>query len=163
MAGEKVPNRTNAKDEPSLLDHRRKHKFGKVGYDPKYATMAFELLSNTDEAKTKAHVCAMLQISKPTMLDWMRKNPDFNQAVTEGLRLGEAKWREKIREHAFEPSGTVNNGLIKLLSANVYGIKEEPQIVINNQQGDQNAIINDEMSAKEAAQAYSDMLKANGD
>ncbi|MCK5025109.1 MAG: hypothetical protein KAS15_00860, partial [Nanoarchaeota archaeon] len=67
---------------------------------------------------------------------WMRVFPEFKRAMESGLEIGAMKWRNKIRTHAFEPSGNVNNGLIKLLSSNVYGIKEdtEPAVVINNTQ-----------------------------
>jgi hypothetical protein len=85
-------------------------------------------------AKTKAHCCAYLQCSKPTLLSWMVKFPEFGKAIEAGLKIGEAKWRQRIAQHAFKPTSEVNNGLIKLLSANVYGIKDDseaPTTVIN--------------------------------
>jgi len=133
---EKLPDRKTAPEQESLvteLDGRRKHKYGSYKYQPEYDKIAIDLLS-TDECKTKAHLCRALQCSKPLLLKWMREHESFRQAVEDGLELGSAKWREKIRDHAFEPTKEVNNGLIKLLSANVYGIREEtdPLVVVNN-------------------------------
>jgi hypothetical protein len=48
-------------------------------------------------------------------------------------------------EHAFQPQATVNNGLIKLLAGNVYGMKEDnPTVVINN-----NTTVNPHTALKE--------------
>jgi hypothetical protein len=50
-----------------------------------------------------------------------------------GLKAGEKKFRDKLEAHAFQPQASVNNGLIKLLAGNVYGMREEsPVVVINN-------------------------------
>jgi len=64
----------------------------------------------------------------------MKKFPEFNEAVVTGMEIGKMKWRDRIASNAFLPSANVNNGLIKLLSSNVYGIKEdiEPVVIINN-------------------------------
>ena len=116
------------------IDRNRFKKYGEFSYQESYCDIVFELLSSNDGAKTKAHCCKALLCSKTTLLRWMKKYPEFNKAVISGMDIGKAKWREKIREHAFKPSSEVNNGLIKLLSSNVYGIKEDPEpaVVINN-------------------------------
>ncbi len=116
----------------SILEKKRLEKWGTIEYVPeKFPELAYDLLANSEEAKTKTHVAVCLQCSKTTVLKWMKKYPEFNQAIVDGLAAGELKWRKKIAEHAWEPSQKVNNGLIKLLSANVYGIKDEPAVQVN--------------------------------
>lgn len=136
MASEKVPNHTTSEDQEPLvlspMEENRKKKFGTLKYRPQYCKYAYELLASSDRAKTKSHVCAYLQCSKPTLLSWMERFPEFGKAIRDGLEEGKAKWREKLRDHAFSPTSEVNNGLIKLLSANVYGIKEEKDVNIKN-------------------------------
>lgn len=116
------------------IDRNRNRQFGSYAYLPEYAEIVYELLSESNTAKTKSHLCYALQCSKDTLLRWMKKFPEFNEAVVSGMEIGKMRWRERIAEHAFKPSSEVNNGLIKLLSSNVYGIKEdvEPTVVIHN-------------------------------
>ncbi len=136
MAGEKIPNHiTSEEQEPAILspmEENRKKKFGTLKYRPEYCRMAYDLLSESDKAKTKSHVCAFLQCSKPTLLSWMERFPEFGDAIRDGLEVGKKKWRDRIADHAYSPTSEVNNGLIKLLSANVYGIKEEKDVNIKN-------------------------------
>ncbi|RLB92835.1 MAG: hypothetical protein DRH26_05355 [Deltaproteobacteria bacterium] len=134
----KIPDRASAKDQKNVIntiDRNRHRKFGAYSYRPEYAEIAFNLLSDSGQAKTKEHVCNALCCSKPTLLNWMKTFPEFKAAVEDGLTIGEMKWRDKIREYAFSPTSEVNNGLIKLLSSNVYGIKEDisPAVIITNQ------------------------------
>lgn len=115
-------------------ERARFKKFGTTEYQPHYADLVHKLLSGSSTAKNKSHCCAALQCSKPTLLKWMKDFPEFGKAITAGLELGKAKWYNKIQRHAFKPTGEVNNGLIKLLSSNIYGIKDEiPPAVILNQ------------------------------
>ena len=137
MVAKTIPDRDNAKDqEPviSPLERNRNRKFGTYSYRPEYAEIAFNILSFDDGAKTWAHVCNALCCSGPTLLRWRKKFPEFEKACIEGKKVGQMKWRDKLRRHAFSPTAEVNNGLIKLLSSNVYGIKEEvePTVVIHN-------------------------------
>jgi len=114
-------------------EKKRLAKYGTLHYKDEYAKIAYDTLANGANAKTKSHVCARLHISKATLLKWMTEHEELNIAVSTGLEVGAVKWRNKIAKHAFEPAAKVNNGLIKLLSANVYGIKDEPStIVVNN-------------------------------
>ena len=136
MGGEKIPGHKRAEDQESLvgpINRNRNRKFGTFSYHPIYAEIAYSVLSESDTAATKDHVCHALSCSYPTMLSWMKKFPEFKFAIESGLRMGAHKWREKIASYAFSPTSEVNNGLIKLLSSNVYGIKEEapPVVVIN--------------------------------
>lgn len=122
----------------SPAERKRYERFGSCGYLPEYADLAYSILADSDTAKTKSHVCLEIQCGRDTLHRWMKKHPEFKQAIDDGLAIGAAKWRDRIARHSFEPQSTVNNGLIKLLSANVYGIKEDPAIVIHNSnvQGD---------------------------
>jgi len=125
------------KSQKSLIgpiDRNRNRQFGTYSYKPEYAEIVYKLLSESNTAKTKSHLCFALQCSKTTLLHWMKKFPEFNEAVVTGMEIGKMKWRDRIASNAFLPSANVNNGLIKLLSSNVYGIKEdiEPVVIINN-------------------------------
>jgi len=124
-----------AQDEPPLdnMGRTRKHRFGAAGYKKKYAKIAFDLLAHSKTAKTKAHVCRKLLITKATLLDWMGKYPEFKEAIETGLLYGEVKWRNQLAEYAFQPTYRVNNTLLKLLSYNVYGISEDPPALVINQ------------------------------
>lgn len=97
-------------------------------YEDWFPEVAKMILSEAP-MRTKAHLCSAFQCSKPCLVRWYRKHPLFLEAVQEGLAIGEAKFREKLSDHAFKPSQNVNNGLIKLLAANVYGMKEEQQVI----------------------------------
>lgn len=136
MGSEKIPGRTRSCDQEQLVEPvtQAQVPWMQTTYKPEYDHIAFEVLSGSDEAKTKAHLCMAFHCSKPTLLNWMKKFPSFKAAVESGLKIGEAKFRNKIAQHAFKPTAKVNNGLIKLLASNVYGIKEEvdPAVVVNN-------------------------------
>ncbi len=109
-----------------------KQGWGNKKYDPSFCQLAFEILSG-DSYKTKAHLCRAFRCSKPTIINWMKRYTDFNDAVISGLAIGEELTREELKKHSDNPGKDVNNGLIKLLAANVYGIKDDqPNIVINN-------------------------------
>lgn len=133
----KLPDHTHSKDEPQIvspIDRNRHKKFGTYSYKPEYCDIVFKLLSTGSQCKTKSHCCNALHCTRPTLTRWINEFPEFKQSMESGLELGAVNWRNKIRKHAFEPTANVNNGLIKLLSSNVYGIKEEvePAVVINN-------------------------------
>ena len=116
------------------MNRKRTNKHAPAKYQKKYAEIAFDLLSKSDTAKNKSHLCAKFLVSKSTILDWMFKHKEFKEAVERGMSISEARWRDRLSEVAFQPSHNVNNGVIKLLSKNVYGISDdEPvQITINN-------------------------------
>lgn len=134
MAKEKIIDAEEQEPLIGPIDRNRRKKYGEYSYQEYYCDIVFELLSDSTSAKTKAHCCKALLCSKTTLLRWMKKYPEFNEAVISGLEIGKARWRDRIAKNAFLPSSNVNNGLIKLLSSNVYGIKEnaEPTIIINN-------------------------------
>ena len=129
MAPKKKP--ILGKGQDCLVEDTFKRGYGNKKYDPSYCQLAYEVMSKK-AFQSKAHLCVALHCSKDSLLDWMQKYPDFKEAVESGLIAGAQKTRDKIAQHAFKPSATVNNGLIKLLAANVYGIKEEPTTIINN-------------------------------
>ena len=128
----------SSKDQEILDENPNKQgqdvQWGATTYKPDYVQKAFDILSRSTTAKTKSHLCVAFQCSKPTLLNWMKVNPEFRSAVEAGLEHGAAKFRNKIAKYAFKPSAKVNNGLIKLLANNVYGIKEEidPSVIVNN-------------------------------
>ena len=125
----------SSKQEPLIgpIDRNRKKKYGQFSYKLGYDDIVYKLLSKSRTAKTKAHCCKALLCSMPTLLRWMKKYPSFNQAMISGLKIGEANWRERLSTNAFKPQQLVNNGLIKLLTSNVYGIKEDVSIKVESE------------------------------
>ena len=114
-------------------------------YDPDlYPQLAYEVLSKK-HLQSLTHLANALDCTTEAIVQWRKKYPDFNEQVLKGLASGEEKFREKLKEHTFKPQTNVNNGLIKLLAGNVYGIREEsPTVVINN-----NANVNTSKALKE--------------
>jgi len=135
MAATKIPG--NSKEQEVIVDTNIgfKQGWGNFKYKPEFCQIAYDILSS-DGLKTKAHLCAAFHCSKPTIVSWVKKYPDFREAVECGLAAGEKIFRQKCQANAFSPSRDVNNGLIKMLAANVYGIKEEatPAVVVNQVQ-----------------------------
>ncbi len=105
------------------LEGRQRQGWGNTLYEEHYPLLAYEVLSS-DALKTKAHLCVAFACSKPTINRWIGKYPEFREAVECGLSCGEVKFRDKVRNNAFKPSKEVNNGLIKMMGSNVYGIEE---------------------------------------
>ena len=68
------------------------------------------------------------------------------------------KFRKKLREHAYEPSSSVNNGLIKMLAKNVHGIDadEAPTVIIHN---NATAVVN---TNEETASLYKEAIEGSG-
>lgn len=111
---------------------RKPQGWGNYSYEENYCELAYEILSSTACA-TKADLCVAFHCSKPTIVRWIRTYPKFREAVECGLAAGEKIFRRKIADHTFQPTGKVNNGLIKMMAANVYGIQEDisPLLVVN--------------------------------
>lgn len=131
----KLPNRSYEQEVIVDTNVGFRQGWGNFKYKPEYCQLAYDILSS-GPLKTKAHLCVAFQCSKPTIVSWVKRYPEFREAVEAGLAAGEKKFRDKTYNHAFEPQAQVNNGLIKLLAANVYGIKEEvtPTVVIDQRQ-----------------------------
>lgn len=126
-----------AEEQESLIgpiDRNRERKYGTYAYKTEYDKIIFNLLSKSSTAKNKSHCCNALQCARTTFNRWLEKYPTLNEAFETGMEIGKKRWMDKIQKHAFKPTTQVNNGLIKLLSAVVYGIKidSEPSVVVNN-------------------------------
>ena len=122
----------------SPMDRNRNKKFGAYSYKSKYDQIIYNLLSTSTQAKSKSHCCNALQCSRPTLNKWIKKFPSFAKAFNEGMEIGKSKWLNKIATYSWRPSQNVNNGLIKLLTAHTYGIKEDVSIKVEserNQEG----------------------------
>jgi hypothetical protein len=121
-------------------------------YKKEYDEIAFKVM--TEDDASLARVCATLQCSRPTLLQWIKRHPSFRVAIENGRQIGEDAFRKKIREHAFDPTANVNNGLIKMLAKNVHDIDaDEASIIIHNHQS-QNVLAAD----KETASLYAEAL-----
>lgn len=134
MAATETPYWIKKEEQECLVKPKKQVNWFDSTYDPSYDKIAYDLLSTSDSAKTKAHLCRAFHCSKPTLLNWMKKNPSFKEAVEKGLDIGCSRFMDRIAKHAFEPTSNVNNGLIKLLAGHVYGVREDdgPTVVINN-------------------------------
>lgn len=107
------------------IDRNKGRQWGTYTYKPEYPEIIFNLLSKSRNAKTICHCCQALQCSRSTFYHWLKKFPEFQAAFDLGMEFSEKNWRDQIAKHAFLPASEVNNGLIKMLSANVFGIKDE--------------------------------------
>jgi hypothetical protein len=133
MAGEKIPReimKPVSEQEP-IVEGVKQTKWNQTTYLPEYAGKVYNLLANSRTAKNKSHACAALKCSRFTLEAWIKKYPEFGDAVRNGLEVGKSKWMSRIAKHAYNPTAEVNNGLIKLLSSNVYGINEETEATLN--------------------------------
>lgn len=120
--------------QPKIVTPIKQTGWNQTTYLPSYPKIAFDLLSKSTTAKNRCHLCAAFSCSKPTLHNWMVKNPEFKLAVEAGLEIGKSKWFSKLAKYAFKSTVQVNNGLIKLLSANIYGIRDDPEpvVIVNN-------------------------------
>lgn len=107
------------------INRNRNRQWGTYTYQPEYPEIIFNLLSKSKDAKTKSHCCHALQCSRSTFDKWLKEFPELKEAFTLGMEFSQKNWRDKLAKYAFLPASEVNNGLIKMLSANVYGIKDE--------------------------------------
>lgn len=107
-------------------------------YKEEYAEIAHFMMQ--DEDATLTRVCVALKVTKPTLLKWMKRHPDFRNAIETGRMIGEEAFRNKIKTIMYEPTSNVNNGLIKMMASNIHGINDTPAIVINNNQDQKQAV-----------------------
>lgn len=141
------------------LDDRRLEKSRTLKYKPDYALIAFEVLTSGKGAICRAHVCAALSCGENTLRRWESKYPEFKQAISDGMLIGKAIWLERLGQYAFQPSGLVNNGLIKLLSSFVYNVSDNPREFILQLEGSKVVgEIDASVSEKEAVNLYIDMI-----
>lgn len=148
----------------SINTQLRIDEFGTKYYDTRFDKMAYDLLCCGDMAVCKTHVCVRLHISMALLNKWMKEQPTFRAAVNAGLRVGEMRWRQKLSEYAFKPSSSVNNTIIRILSANVYGIREEesPTTIVNvNSDPGYDVRVTHHMDPKDASDSYIEMIKTD--
>lgn len=107
-------------------------------YKEEYDSIAHHMMQ--DEDSTLTRVCVALKVSKPTLLKWMKRHPSFRDAIETGRLIGEEAFRAKIKQHMYEPTSNVNNGLIKMMASNIHNINDTPAIVINNNQDQKQAV-----------------------
>lgn len=102
-------------------------------YSDTYPSIIYGLMKN-DWGVSKSHLAKALGCCVLTINRWLAENPDFKEAFEKGKAVGESKYRDKVKSHAFTPSKEVNNGLIKLLGKNMYDIGEDPEpaVIVTN-------------------------------
>lgn len=60
-------------------------------YKPEYCKIAADVLAR---GKSKAAVCAVLDICRPTFYQWCDIYPEFNSAVSQGMQKAQAYWED---------------------------------------------------------------------
>jgi hypothetical protein len=60
-------------------------------YKPEYCEIAAKVFA---QGKSKAAVCAKLDISRPTLYNWCAKYPEFDQAVNRGMQKAQEYWED---------------------------------------------------------------------
>lgn len=92
------------------------------GYVKEYDDVAFNTVAQP--GGSLVHLAVVFDCSEVTVKAWIQKHPSFRDAIIKGHNVGNTMFRQKMMEHAFEPSSQVNNGLIKMIALNVYGITD---------------------------------------
>jgi hypothetical protein len=128
------------------------------GYVETYDRLAYRILASSPFA-TKSHLATAFSVSSQTLTQWLNSFPSFNDSVDRGMSEGEAKARNLLLSSAFESSTKVNTALLKVLANNVYNIKDESQTVVVDNRSASHEMITDDMSAIEASQKYTQMLR----
>jgi len=132
------------KEQPDNIDALTTvDKYGTVivhrtSYKPEFCNTAIAILS--DPGNSIAHLGVALGYSRVTIKNWMKRYPDFREAIIQGLEIGKAQFLTKMNRAAWEPSKDVNNNLINILARNLYGIDADsgPAVIINNNGSDGN-------------------------
>jgi hypothetical protein len=104
-------------------------KKGKDGYSPDFDKIAFDVLSSSPYT-TKIHLCTTFRVSEHKIDEWVQSHDSFGSAIEQGLYEGELLARELLVQAAFEPSQKINTGLMKILSTNVYNIKDSHDVTV---------------------------------
>lgn len=122
----------------------------KDGYEEWMDKAAYDAMCEPHGTMTHAaNACGVL---KGVLREWCKRHPSLRKAIIAGRQVGEEGFRKNLEKHAYNPSKDVNNGLIKLLAANVHGIEEAPAFQIVT--GPTTNVVNtDDESAKMFAEA----------
>lgn len=111
-------------------------------YKPEFDKIAFDTLSEK-ALRSPIHVCEKIGCSLETLGLWRTTNPGFDKSIKLGLIHGERKFRDLMARFSVRNSNKVNTKLLLTLGSNVYGIKEEPEIIniINNVTADPETLL----------------------
>lgn len=85
---------------------------------------AQQILSSCPFA-SDSHLCKAFKVSADTLKQWVIDHEELSDAIALGKAEGEALCRDMMLELSAEPSSSINTQLIKILSQNVYDIKDE--------------------------------------
>jgi len=96
----------------------------KETYSDSTPSSAFAILSSCPFA-SDSHLCKAFEVSADTLKQWVVDYDELSNAISRGKAEGEALCRDMMLELSGEPSSSVNTQLIKILSQNVYDIKDE--------------------------------------
>lgn len=98
-------------------------------YQERFAEIALKKLACMP-LRDENILCLVFRCTKETIAKWKTENESFKQAIEYGLISGEYKFRELLFTLSLLPGKQVNNNILNLLSANVYGIKPDSEISI---------------------------------
>lgn len=102
---------------------------GEDGFSPEFSSIAYGIL-NQSPFTTKTHLCIAFRVNEITIDKWVTEYPEFKQCVEQGILEGELLARDLLVQSAFEPSQKINTNLLKILSTNVYNIKDAHDVTL---------------------------------
>ncbi len=121
-------------------------------YKSEYDQIAYDVMSKEDATLT--HVLVALHCSKPTLHNWIKRHPTLRSALIAGQAIGEVAFRDKLKTYAFQPTGQVNNGLIKMIAKNVHNIDaDETTVLIETKEKKET-----DYGIEESARLYADVM-----
>ena len=99
----------------------------KKNYTEVTPQFAFNILRSCPFA-SDSHLCKAFKVSAEKLKQWVIDHDELSDAISQGKAEGEALCRDMMLELSGEPSSSVNTQILKILSQNVYNIKEEHNI-----------------------------------
>lgn len=111
------------------MPHKPKRGAQTKGRPTKYKPeMCAVVVAALKDGRTKAQICAELDIGWTAFNSYYDKYEEFKNAYDDNLIHAEAWWVEKIKAAAFKPSQDVNSKLIEMVMQNCYGWRKQSHL-----------------------------------
>jgi hypothetical protein len=125
-----------------MIMHESGHQKDFPEYDCSFEAIARKVLSKA--FKTKLHLCSKLDCTPEDIEYFIETYPCFKLSVEQGLIEGEVNYRNLVSTASLLNSNIVNTKLLTLMGENCYGIKGEPDTVVNVTQNNSNAPVSEQ-------------------
>lgn len=104
----------------------KKNKGGRpTKYDPSMCETVIEVMAGENghqQGGLKVHVAAELGICEDTLYRWIKRYPEFSEAIKIGTTMSKAWWVDKVRKFVHNPRGeTFNLGGWQWIMMNCFG------------------------------------------